>query len=155
MGGHGPPAKDPDTRQRRNKTTTGAAFEAERAAAADEIPDLPKLSRGRKWDQTVLRWWERIWSSGLSTTWIDVDLDGLELIAYLRQDFARARKASERKNIAAEIRLQERRYGLDVMSRRSLQLEAELVDPDPDDSDVRQRARSTRKDPRRDLRIVG
>lgn len=155
MAGHGPPPKDPATRQRRNRSSTGSSFEASRAVAPGEIPELPKLSHRRKWDATVVRWWERIWSSGLSSTWLDVDIDGLELIAYLRQDFARARKSTERKNIAGEIRLQERRYGLDVMSRRSLQLEAEFVDPDPSDQGTRERARAARKDPRTELRIVG
>jgi hypothetical protein len=64
----------------------------------------------------VRRWWRTIWRSPMAVRWLEADIEGLYLIAVLRQEFAKKPTTTT----AAEIRQQETRYGLDVYARKRL-----------------------------------
>lgn len=122
----GPPPKDPEQRQRRNKTSTRADLDPQ--AKARRVPPLPgrlfpaDAEGKRKPDPSVRNWWRVIWRSPMSSRWLDADVEGLYLIAQLRHAFAglMAEGKPGITTIASEIRQQEARFGLDVLARRRL-----------------------------------
>jgi hypothetical protein len=117
----GPPPKDPAIRQRRNKTTTRATL---RKAPAARKRLLPRRSPyGRAWHAATRRTWNDWWSDPLAAEWTEVHVSRLLLIIAIHEDFNRSTSAKERKEAAAEIRLQEREFGLSPWAERSLQLE--------------------------------
>ena len=61
-------------------------------------------------------WWRVIWRSPMAARWLAADIEGLYLVAILRNQFFLTPTAT----VAAEIRQQETRFGLDVLSRRRL-----------------------------------
>lgn len=155
MPGTGPPPKDPRTRQRRNKTATRSTLaplpsDAPQPGAVREIPPLPPI-RG-KWAPAVEAWWRDLWSSPMAVRFPPSEVSSLVMIARLRQDFERAKNARERREASSEIRLQERRWGLDEMSRRSLQWE--FSGGDEDDDRVPAVLPKDETDPRQALRVV-
>lgn len=170
----GPVPKNAATRQRRNRSATKARLEAPAASRVD----LPTRSSAYKcaecyltvgkhtaeqfdkedilphafepaaeeWRDLTLAWWQTIWDSPMAEEWVDADVPGLVALAFLVDEFWR----TGNREIAAEIRMQQREYGLSPLSRRSLQWEIIRVQratrPAPVDTPVR------RKDPR--LRLV-
>lgn len=78
------------------------------------------------WHPKVVAWWESIWRSPMAVEFTDADRQGgLALLAELYQIRWNAQTAADILDVASEIRLQERRYGLDAMARRALQWEIE------------------------------
>jgi hypothetical protein len=112
----GPPPKDPAIRQRRNKTTTRASLP--RAPLARK-PPLP--AKRPAWHALTKREWASWWSAGNEYT--EVHAAGLIRVLYLVEDFYRATTAKERKEAAAEIRLQGAEFGLSPLAERRLQWE--------------------------------
>jgi hypothetical protein len=111
-------------RQRRNKTTTRAELriiEARKKTA----PDLPPLreilpnSRRPDWHPMTLAWWMDIWQSPMAGEFLEADLHGLYRLAVLVDKFWRTPK----RDLAAEIRLQQQAYGLTPLDRRRLEWE--------------------------------
>lgn len=128
----GPPPKHPSLRQRRNKTTTAAKLAAE--PVDREVPALqPRYVRDPEthelrvveWHPRTVEWWGIVWSSPMAAEWLDADVPGLELVAALRDDFHRAETVGLKLKAAAELRLQEARFGLTPIDRRRLQWEVE------------------------------
>lgn len=143
----GPVPKAPALRQRRNKTATKATLEAPPATRID----LPTrfsayrcqecyLSVGKhtaeqfdkeeiaphafdpaeeEWRDLSVAWWDTIWASPMADEWVDADVPGLVALAFLVDEFWR----TGNRELAAEIRMQQREYGLSPLSRRSLQWE--------------------------------
>ena len=150
----GPIGKDPRLRQRRNRATTRAVLRSAVTLAEGEVPPLPRPLRGRRgWHSDVRTWWRRAWAS-MPPRIAEVDVSGLELVAVLRQLLAEmlASGTSDPANtvtLAAEIRQQERRHGLDEISGRALQ----RLPPPPAPRPPGGRPRSGR-DPRDVLRII-
>ncbi len=110
--------KDPELRRRRNKAVTAATLDPEEKAVAErKVPTLPKrLFPGGSMHPLTRSWWKIIWRSPMSSRWLAADVEGLYLVAILRNAFFNAPSAS----LAAEIRQQEARFGLDVLARRRL-----------------------------------
>jgi len=170
----GPVPKAAGTRQRRNRTSTSARLEAPPASrvelptrfssyrcvecylavgkhTAEQFDKEDILPHGfepaeETWRDLTIAWWATIWASPMAEEWVDADVPGLVALAFLVDEFWR----TGNREIAAEIRMQQREYGLSPLSRRSLQWEiirvkrAERVQPE---------ARPPRrKDPR--LRLV-
>lgn len=108
--------KDPDARQRRNKASTAAVLDP----AADNELEAPPLSAKLFGDKTLhpltRKWWKVIWRSPMAVRWLETDVEGLYLVAILRNAFFHQPTPT----LAAEIRQQETRFGLDVLSRRRL-----------------------------------
>jgi hypothetical protein len=57
----------------------------------------------------------------MATAWIEADLPGLFRAIGLVEDYWRAASAQGRKDAAAELRLQEMRFGLSPLDRRRLE----------------------------------
>jgi hypothetical protein len=135
-----PIPKPAATRQRRNRTTTQAVLEAPPAQRVDLPPRDPT------YHSMTLRWWATIWDSPMAAEWVDADTPGLIALAKLVDAFWVAAPGDAPK-IAAEIRLQQREYGLSPLSRRSLQWEVQRVEREQK-KPVAQPAPRRVKDPR-------
>jgi len=108
----GPKPKDPAVRQRRNKASTHDVLDPN---AKVKAPPLTKELLGVELIRPqVHRWWRVVWRSPMAARWLEADYEVLYLVAVLRNKFA----ADPTPTLAAEIRQQEARVGLDVMSRR-------------------------------------
>ena len=114
----GPAPKHPSARARRNKTSTNSTLTADITMVAPELPD-------GSWHEMTLTWWADLWASPMAPEYTDADRHGLFELAMLRNDFWFAESAKERKDAAAEIRLQDARFGLSPIDRRRLQWEIE------------------------------
>ena len=130
--------KPASQRQRRNRTSTGATIEAP-PVTRTALPSLPE-----GWHPLSLTWWSTIWASPMANEWVDADVPGLFALASLVNDFwSSARELAPQ--LAAEIRMQQREYGLSPLSRRQLQWEIKRVEaatkPTPV---VRERSRTGR-----------
>jgi len=77
---------------------------------------LPKLPEG-EWHTLTLRWWRDVWSSPLRHEFLRADLGALFRLAVLVNAFWLSAKLE----IAKEIRLLEREFGLTPLSRRRLE----------------------------------
>lgn len=87
----------------------------------------------------------------MAREWLPSDVPTLFRLAILVDNFLE----DPRPNLAAEIRLQEQRFGLSPLDRWRLQWEVRRVLPvGPDEKPQRARMRAERKDPRGILRVV-
>lgn len=114
-----PAAKPEHLRQRRNKTSTHAVLSANHDVQAPPLPNRPE-----SWHPLTLQWWADIWNSPMAPEFEKTsDVHGLHMLAALHDDFWRApaEKPRLRAELAAEIRLQEQRFGLSPYDRRRLQ----------------------------------
>lgn len=112
----GPTPKDPAVRRRANKASTAATLELAENAER-EAPELPSalFPGGQPLDRTR-DWWEIIWRSPMASRWLESDIEGLYLIAVLRNEFF----TRPTPTVAGEIRQQETRFGLSPIDRRRL-----------------------------------
>lgn len=107
----GPAPKDASVRARRNKSSTASTLPAVHDV---ETPDLPP---NRNWHPATLAWWFDVWSSPMAYAFHRSDVHGLLILAVLIDDFW----CNPSKELAGEIRLQRRGFGLTPMDRRGLQ----------------------------------
>lgn len=117
----GPVPKEPGTRARRNKASTHDVLNADGAKGIKTPPLTAReigLQKGGV-HPLVQRWWRTIWKEPMAARWLKSDVEGLYLIARLRHDFWSGTGAGLT-TLASEIRQQERRWGLDIPARRSL-----------------------------------
>ena len=146
----GPKPKDPAVRARRNKASTHDVLDPN---ARVKAPSLTKDILGVEMIRPqVHRWWRVVWRSPMAPRWLEADVEVLYLIATLRNKFV----GDPTPTLASEIRQQEARLGLDVMSRRRADWRIENSRTEPADvadvtiADVPDEA----EDPRRLLRAV-
>lgn len=130
-------SKAEGTRQRRNKASTRAVLHA---VEDPEIPPLPEarhwLGDGPStpgevldWSQPVKEWWRTIWSSPMSSEFHESDIPQLYLAAfYLHQVSNQWLKMTERLAAAKQHEAMVKNFGLNPMSRRSLQWEIEKAE---------------------------
>lgn len=172
----GPVPKNAATRQRRNRTSTKATLEAPAATAIDlptryssfkcqecyltvgkhtaeqfdkeEIAPHAYEPAEEAWRDLTLVWWSTIWASPMADEWVDADVPGLVQLAVLVDDFWR----TGNRELAAEIRMQQREYGLSPLSRRSLQWEVIRVQRAERGQKTQSAVPVRRRDPR--LRLV-
>lgn len=112
----GPLPKDPAVRQRRNKSTTRALLPA-RDAARLRAPKLPDLAKGKNWHPMAKRFWAAIWSSPMSHEFLRADESALfRLVMLVNRYWERGSL-----EVAKEIRMLEREFGLTPLSRRRLE----------------------------------
>lgn len=105
----------------------------------------------------VIEWWETVWRSPMASEFLDADMrGGLYLLAELYQRRWTSEDTKEIREIAAEIRQQEVRFGLSPIDRRRLQWEVEKAESAVEKTQTRrQRQTATHaKDPRDVLRIA-
>lgn len=139
----GPPPKPRALRQRRNKVAGAAMLPAEGSLLPPPVlPDrgcadcsatgkfkderCPSCSGTciAPWHPFVLAWWQDVWASPMAVEFLKADTHGLFVLAELRDQFWRTGD----RELAAEIRLQEQRFGLSSLDRRRLQWEVERVE---------------------------
>lgn len=101
-----------------------------------------------EWRPMTNVWWSTIWASPMADEWVDADVPGLVSLAVLVDEFWR----TGNRELAAEIRMQQREYGLSPLSRRSLQWEVIRVQRAERGQPVPSAVPTRRKDPR--LRLV-
>jgi len=96
----------------------GAAHDLEHFAKSEIEPHDFEPAEG-KWHPMTLSWWKTIWASPMADEWVDADVPSLIGIAALIEMFWTQPDA----RLLAEIRMQQREYGLSPLSRRQLQWE--------------------------------
>ncbi|AYD82089.1 minor tail protein [Gordonia phage Turuncu] len=172
----GPTAKPVGTTARRNKTSTKAVLST---VVDHDIPTLPPAEEWlqtieeitasavmadapppehRDWPEPVKRWWNDIWSSPMSNEFVHSDIHGLYLACfYMAQVLNPALKMSDRISASKAYETQVRNFGLNPMSRRTLQWEIERTEEALAKGEARRRRNATdptvtepaRPDPRR------
>ena len=113
----GPMPKDPSIRQRRNKSITRSMLPAE-LAPIGRIPYLPRRPKGKGgWHKMARLWWHDVWTSPMHYEYLRVDVHALYRLVILVDAFLK----SGTLEIAKEIRLLEREFGITPLSRRRLE----------------------------------
>lgn len=116
----GPLPKDPNTRARRNRSTTAAKLVDRGDARPTGVPPLPA---GLPWHELTQAWWADVWASPMAGEYLKVDVHGLFRLAMLVNRFWMGDPS-----VAAEIRLTGQRFGLSPFDRRQLQWEIARVE---------------------------
>ncbi len=112
----GPMPKDPKIRQRRNKSASRALLPAE-TAPIESAPRLPNCPDERGWHSMAHRWWQDVWASPMHFEFVRGDVPALFRLIVLVNSFWWNGKL----DVAKEIRLLEREFGLTPLSRRRLE----------------------------------
>lgn len=146
----GPQPKNPAQRRRRNTVSTTKTLVALSAAAllVPALPDRdvvdPATGEVEAWHPAAVEFWDSLWNSPMASEYDRSDLSGLLILADLVHDYWAGKRGMTKKEIAAEIRLQRREYGLGPMSRRSLQWTIEQADEATDRGNQRRSAQVSR-----------
>jgi hypothetical protein len=107
----------------------------------------------------VEEWWASVWRSPMASEYLDADLrGGLYLLADLHHARWNADSPSQLVSLAAEIRLQEVRFGLSPIDRSRLRWEVERGEQAAEKIEGRRKAKAPKaqsgKDPRAVLKAV-
>jgi hypothetical protein len=144
-------------RQRRNKTPGAAHLPTEEVSQGNSVPELPRREGG--WHPMVVEWWGSVWRSPMASEYLDADMrGGLYLLAELHQERWTATEPRVMVALAAEIRLQEVRFGLSPIDRSRLRWTIEQGETAAEKTEARRIGRATAskgKDPRAVLKMVG
>ena len=151
MAGRGPAPKPAHLRQRTNRKAGSATIRMIEASEATDAPAIPNPD-ARTWHPLTLVAWAHAWASPMASQWLETDADGLGRWAILLDNFYQGDIKA-----AAELRLQESRWGLSPLDRSRLQWS--VAQADEAEQKTSRRAESTRKrtgkfDPRNVLRMV-
>jgi hypothetical protein len=109
----GPAPKDPSTRQRRNRVSTGTELTSRKGRQ----PTIPIKNAHRM----TRDWWRDVWASPMASQYTEPDRHGLAMLCVLVEDYWTAEDAKGRRELAGEIRQQGVRFGLSPIDRRRLQ----------------------------------
>lgn len=112
----GPPPKNPELRQRTNKSSTVASL-------TPHDQPVPGLPNHRIWHPMTQDWWRDIWSSPMGAQFLEADRHALYRLAILIDAFW----LEPSKELASEIRQQEARFGLTPLDRWRLQWKVEAA----------------------------
>ena len=148
MAGRGPTPKPAHLRRRANKKAG-----ATRLDAPDDphVPDLPTPDR-RRFGRLARAWWRHVWTSPMSSQYLETDIDVLARIAVLVDEL---QKVPGDLDLMRELRLQEARFGLSPLDRSRLEWEIGRVDPEKLPTQAPTTSKKTRrKDPRSLLKAV-
>jgi hypothetical protein len=144
----GPLPKDPKIRSRRNKSATRAMLPGT-AKPRVRAPRLPKLPEGQTWNPMAKRFWEVIWSSPMSHEFLQADEPALFRLLVLVNQFWKKGELE----VAREIRMLEREFGLTPLSRRRLEWTVAQAEEAVDSHAQRRAKRATLVEA--DVRTVG
>jgi len=111
----GPLPKAPELRQRRNVSATRRALPAE--TGVRRKPRLPSHPSKREWHEMARRWWADVWASPMSYEFLTGDHPALFRLVVLVDTYWTTLEL----DVAREIRLMEREFGLTPLSRRRLE----------------------------------
>lgn len=149
----GPPPKDPSVRAGKHRPrATRAVLPAQ--STRSTVPELPDPGDDG-WHPMTARWWRDVWASPMAAEYLTADEHGLARLAVLVEAFWRQPSPA----MAAEIRLQEQRYGLSPVDRRRLEWTVEQADEARDHGRRRRERQGVKQpsksdDPRRSLHSV-
>ena len=110
--------------QRRRRNIAPGARTLRPVSGKATIPKLPTRrveGRNAQWRAETKAWWERVWSSPMSSEFDPSDIDGLFVLAVLVDTFWRDPTPEH----AKELRLHRQCFGLEPIARRRLQWEIE------------------------------
>jgi len=118
----GPTPKPAALRQRRNRATSTANLPAERAPRErDRKPYLPRCPDAddlkATWHPMARRWWNDVWASPMHHQFLRGDEPALLRLMVLVDRFWKTQAL----DVAREIRMLEREFGLTPLSRRRLE----------------------------------
>lgn len=162
-----PPLPKPaHLRQRRNKPVGEATLLSPEASAGNEVPELPAREldcdgKPQDWHPKLKEWWASVWRSPMASEFLDADMrGGLYLLADLHQARWDARDDGKVLTaLAAEIRLQEVRFGLSPIDRQRLRWTIEQGEAAAERTEARRESKAkapkASKDPRATLKMVG
>jgi hypothetical protein len=125
MGGRGPAPKPINLRQRRNGKAGSVELPApENTNKKRKTPNLQNPD-GREFHKLTKDWWKRVWQSPMAGEYLPTDIDGLARLALLVDNYYKFCSSGGAKELLAEIRLQEARFGLSPVDRSRLQWEVQ------------------------------
>lgn len=146
----GPVPKHASTRARRNKASSAATLTRPTKAKIPALPDAPPLveydedktrhAHEVDWHSMVKQWWTDVWSAPMSSEWDASDVHNLYICLLLQQDMWMASSPKDRRDAAAEYRLQRKDLGLTPFDRRRLEWTIEQAE-DAKDRGQQRRAR--------------
>jgi len=107
-----------ELRQRRNKASTRAMLPPE-TTPRKRAPSLPDHPEGAEevWHPMAVRWWKEIWHSPMSVEILRADEMALCVLLILVDKYFRFPSVQ----LAAEIRQQQKEFGLTPLNRRRLE----------------------------------
>lgn len=151
--------KDPEVRARKNRASTAAELTLPASASAKlKKPPLTATILGIRGavKPQVQRWWAVVWQSPMAPRWLDADVEVLYVCAQIRQQMAVfMMEGKSVASLAAELRQQENRVGLDLQARRRLDWRiAGPTAPAPEVEEPEPQEAPDEQDPRRLLRAV-
>lgn len=112
----GPPPKPEALRQRRNKSSSRRQLPAQ--LGKRRKPHLPTHpTEGQVWHEMAQRWWKDVWASPMSSEFLAGDHPALFRLVLLVDVYWKTMAL----DVAREIRLMEREFGLTPLSRRRLE----------------------------------
>ena len=152
MAGKGPAPKPASLRQRRNKKAGATTLQTpEEQTEKVKLPSLQNPDK-RTFHRLTRAWWKRIWTSPMAGEYLESDVDGLARLALLVDDYYK----HPSKDLMAEMRLQEARFGLSPVDRSRLQWEVARGEESQAKRRPHQssRANPSAKDPRGILGVV-
>lgn len=114
----GPLPKELSVRQRTNKATSRAVLPPE-IEPRQKPPTLPTHPGhpAQKWHRMTQVWWREVWQSPMAGEILRADEFALFMLAVLIDTFVKEPTVS----LAAEIRQQQREFGLTPLNRRRLE----------------------------------
>lgn len=116
----GPLPKDPQLRQRQNRSSTRAVLTSD----AQPRKRAPRLPRGHDWREETRAWWAGVWHSPMAAEYLDSDVHALYRLARLVDEFW----LLPTKELAGEIRLEQQAFGLSPLDRRRLEWSIEQAE---------------------------
>jgi hypothetical protein len=143
----GPPPKPAHLRARTNRKAGAAVLETIEDL---DIPEIPNPD-GRVWHELTVKSWREAWESPMASQWPNSDVNPLGRLALLWDDFYKKPGGSV---LAAEIRLQEQRFGLTPLDRSRLQWEVLRTEAAEHQQQRRQPFKRPDVDPRTALMAV-
>lgn len=162
MAGRGAAPKPPHLLQRKNAVVGAARLPTAESSAGNTVPRLParapdKDGKSIRWHPMVIRWWASVWRSPMASEYLDADMrGGLYLLADLHQLRWELRDSPALKEVAAEIRLQEVRFGLSPIDRSRLRWTIDQGETAAERTEARRERKAPKasKDPRAVLKAV-
>lgn len=112
----GPLPKDLALRQRRNKASTRAVLPPE-LMPRKRAPSLPDHPGEEEWHAMAKKWWREFWRSPLAVETLRVDEMALFILLVLIDSYWKSPSVK----LAAEIRQQQKEFGLTPLNRRRLE----------------------------------
>lgn len=148
----GPAPKPANMRQNRSKKSTRAVLSTVERTSKE--PLLPNPDN-REFHELTLSWWHNVWSSPMAGEYLTTDIDGLGRVALLVDEYYKAPTGKSAKELMAEIRLQEARFGLSPVDRSRLQWEVAKGEEAQRKRQPAPNTTKSNKDPRGILGVVG